>query len=253
MGRVRPSDWVLCGMANTPDTTTGSNDSAIAESIKKALAGRMLLTHPFYQRWEAGELRPGELDTYARQYRSFEAALPDVLSGVTQRLVIDGSTDVADMVRRNLDDELRHPEPHLVLFDRFATAASAQDPSTDTGTVAGPAADALVATYADLVEEGPVAALSALAAYETQASAIAKSKAEGLRTWYGIDDAGVAFWDVHAAMDADHGDWAIEALVQLDADPVAVADAAKRAADAWWAFLDEREAAAPVGAGSRTS
>ena len=88
---------------------------------------------------------------------------------------------------------------------------------------ASPAANALVATYADLVEEGPVAALSALAAYETQASAIASSKAEGLRRWYGIDEAGTAFWDVHATIDADHGDWAIDALTRLDADPAVVA------------------------------
>jgi pyrroloquinoline quinone (PQQ) biosynthesis protein C len=103
------------------------------------------------------------------------------------------------------------------------------------------------------VEEGPVAALSALAAYETQASAIAASKAEGLRRWYGIDDAGVAFWDVHASMDVDHGDWALDALARLDADPAVVANAAKRGADAWWALLDEREADAPVYAGSCAS
>jgi len=96
------------------------------------------------------------------------------------------------------------------------------------------------------VEEGPVAALSALAAYETQASAIAASKAEGLRRWYGIEDAGVAFWDVHASMDVDHGDWALDALAHLGADPAVVANAAKRGADAWWALLDEREADAPV-------
>jgi pyrroloquinoline quinone (PQQ) biosynthesis protein C len=111
----------------------------------------------------------------------------------------------------------------------------------------------LVATYLDLVEEGSVAALSAVAAYETQASAIAASKAEGLRRWYGIGDAGVAFWDVHATMDADHGDWAVDALAHLDADPAVVNEAAKRAADAWWEFLDEREADGPVGAGSCAS
>jgi len=43
-------------------------------------------------------------------------------------------------------------------------------------------------------------------------------------------------------MDADHGDWAVEALARMDADPAEVADAARRAADAWWALLDEREA-----------
>jgi len=240
-------------MAITLDTTAGSKGTAIAEAIEVALVGRMLLTHPFYRRWEAGELVPGELDTYARQYRSFEAALPEILSGVTRRLVADGAADVADLVQRNLDDELGHPEPHLALFDRFAVAVSVQDPSTGAGTGVGPAADALVTTYTDLVEEGPVTALSALAAYETQASAIAASKAEGLRRFYGIDDEGAAFWDVHATMDADHGEWAIDALVQLKADPEVVGKAARRAADAWWAFLDEREADAPVGAGSCAS
>jgi pyrroloquinoline-quinone synthase len=237
-------------MAITPNPTVPSTATSIALALEAALDGRMLLTHPFYQRWEAGELRLGELENYAREYRSFEAALPQVLSGVIQGLVADGSKGVAEMVQRNLDDELGRPEPHLDLFDRFATAVSFPDPSTEAGSDAGPAANALVAIYADLVEEGPVAALSALAAYETQASAIAASKAEGLRRWYGIDDGGAAFWDVHATMDADHGDWAIDALAQLDADPDVIANAAKRAADAWWAFLDEREANAPVGAAS---
>ena len=43
-------------------------------------------------------------------------------------------------------------------------------------------------------------------------------------------------------MDVDHGDWAVEALAMLGADADEVADAARRAADAWWALLDEREA-----------
>jgi pyrroloquinoline-quinone synthase len=237
-------------MLTTPNNTHEPRTPAIAEAIEEALEQRMLLTHPFYQRWEAGELQLAELDSYARNYRSFEAALPGVLSAVVQRLSTDGSTEVANLVQRNLDDELGRPEPHLALFDRFAAAVSPRGSATEADAQAGPAANALVATYTDLVEEGPVAALSALAAYETQASAIAASKAEGLRRGYGIDDAGVAFWDVHAAMDADHGDWAIDALASLDADPSVVNQAAKRAADAWWAFLDEREADAPVGAGS---
>ena len=234
-------------MLITPNTTHEPRTPAIAEAIEEALEQRMLLTHPFYRRWEAGELQLGELDSYARNYRSFEAALPVVLSAVVQRLNTDGSAEVANRVQRNLDDELGRPESHLALFDRFAAAVSPPGSATEAAE-AGPAADALVATYTDLVEEGPVAALSALAAYETQASAIAASKAEGLRRWYGIDGAGAAFWDVHAAMDADHGDWAIDALASLDADPAVVRVAAKRAADAWWTFLDECEAAAPVGA-----
>ena len=247
-------------MVTTPNTAHGSTEATIAEAIEDALHGRMLLTHPFYVRWEQGALHPGELGMYASQYRSFEAALPVVLSAVVDGLRAEGSTEVADLVQRNLTDELGRPEPHLALFDRFAAAVSApestsasesssvstSESSADGRSLEGPAAAGLVATYLDMVEEGPVAALSALAAYETQASAIAVSKAEGLRRWYGIDDAGVAFWDVHASMDVDHGDWALDALARLDADPAVVANAAKRGADAWWALLDEREADAPV-------
>ena len=42
-----------------------------------------------------------------------------------------------------------------------------------------------------------------LAAYETQAAAVAATKAAGLRRHYGIDGPGVAFWDVHADLEAD--------------------------------------------------
>jgi pyrroloquinoline quinone (PQQ) biosynthesis protein C len=94
-----------------------------------------------------------------------------------------------------------------------------------------------------------VAALAGLAAYETQASAIASTKAEGLRRRYGVDAAGTEFWDVHAAMDEDHGDWAIEALLVLGAEPSDVATSARRGADAWWAFLDERESCSSAPAG----
>ena len=52
----------------------------------EVLRDRRLLAHPFYRRWEAGTLQPGELGAYAAQYRHFEAALPDVLEAVVQRV-----------------------------------------------------------------------------------------------------------------------------------------------------------------------
>ena len=44
-----------------------------------------------------------------------------------------------------------------------------------------------------------------------------RSKAEGLRTRYGLDDTGTRFWDVHAGIDEGHGQWMLEALA-LTAD-----------------------------------
>jgi pyrroloquinoline-quinone synthase len=201
----------------------------------------MLLTHPFYQRWEAGQLETGELAEYAVHYRAFEAALPAVLTAVASALRTDGAAEPAVLVEGNLADELGRPEPHLALFDRFADAVGPADAAGP-----GPAAEALVGTYFELVAEGPVAALAGLAAYETQASAIASSKADGLRRWYGTPPEGTEFWDVHARIDAEHGEWAVAALELLGADVEVVAEAARRGADAWWALLDERQAEAPA-------
>ncbi len=223
----------------THDTAAEPTDpqASLADAVAAGLEGRRLLTHPFYRRWEAGELRSQELAEYAVHYRAFEAVLPTVLAAVVDRLTADGDLGTADLVARNLADELGRPRPHLELFDEFAGAL----PDAVAGS-AGPAAEALADTYRALAEESPTAAIAGLAAYETQAAAIAATKGDGLRRWYGMDAAGTSFWDVHATMDAEHGDWAIEALARLDADPTAVADASRRAADAWWALLDERDA-----------
>jgi len=226
----------------THDTRAESTDpqAPLAAALASSLEGRMLLTHPFYRRWEAGELRSQELAEYAVHYRAFEAVLPTVLEAVVERLRADGGVEAADLVARNLADELGSPRSHLELFDEFASAL----PDDAVARSAGPAAVALADTYRSLAEQSPAAAVAGLAAYETQAAAIAATKGDGLRRWYGMDAAGTAFWDVHATMDADHGDWSIEALNLLDADPAEVADASLRAADAWWALLDEREAEA---------
>ena len=62
----------------SPPRTPTYGPSALRSPRRSKRPSRagMLLTHPFYQRWEAGTLQPGELDTYAQQYRSFEAAPP---------------------------------------------------------------------------------------------------------------------------------------------------------------------------------
>ncbi len=242
-------DLVNSDLGTTDAATTGvtraagAPPSGLAGVVARSIQGRELLTHPFYRRWEAGQLVLGELADYAVNYRSFEAALPAVLTAVASDLRHGGNAEATALVEENLADELGRPEPHLALFDRFAATLP---PSMATGP--GPAAEGLVGTYFDLVAEGPVAALAGLAAYETQAAAIAASKSDGLRRWYGLDGSGREFWDVHAQMDADHGEWVIDALALLEADPTEVADAARRGADAWWSLLDERQSEAPASA-----
>ena len=204
--------------------------------VAGAVGERVLLHHPFYRRWEAGDLSPVELSRYAEQYRHVEAALPQVLETILEGLP-DG--DPRSFVERNLAEERGVPAAHVAMFEEFASRVGAR-PTIP----ADPATARLVRLQHDSAARSPVTGIATLAAYECQAGDIALSKAEGLRRHYGIDGLGTWFWDVHAALEAQHADWSLEALAILDAPEAPVAAAASEAAQAWWAFLDERESAA---------
>lgn len=204
----------------------------LAEALDRALAGRRLLDHPFYRRWEAGELARWELSAYASQYRHFEAALPDVLAAIAS-----GTTDptAREWVTANWRDEVGPPS-HLALFDEFAASLSAvpEPPS--------PAMAALVSTYRELAGASAGEAIAGLLAYEAQGAAIAETKGRGLRDRYDLTNDKTRFWDTHAQLEDDHAAWTFEALRALGVAPALVERAAAAVADGWWSFLDEREA-----------
>jgi pyrroloquinoline-quinone synthase len=202
----------------------------------EVLRDRRLLDHPFYQRWQAGKLTVAELAAYAEQYRHFEKALPDVLEAVTSG--VDGPA--RKLVQANLDDERGNPVSHLALFDEFAAGVGA-----DTGERPTAATENLVGLYRALATTDAPSALAALAAYEVQSAGIARSKSDGLKSHYGLSGAQTEFWEVHSTTEVDHANWTLEALALVGDSPADVLAAAERAADAWWAFLDERQANAP--------
>jgi pyrroloquinoline-quinone synthase len=209
----------------------------IEDVISSAVEERWLLRHPFYRRWEAGALTREELRDYAGQYRHVEAALPEILATIVASLP-EGTARV--LTAANLSEEQGAPVPHVELFERFAAAAEAR-----AAVPPGPAATALLDLQRRAARSGAVGALSVLAVYELQAPDIAASKAGGLRTHYGFDDVATEFWDVHAVLETEHARWLTEALASLDPSPCDITRPAAESAAAWWAFLDEREAAAP--------
>jgi pyrroloquinoline quinone (PQQ) biosynthesis protein C len=213
----------------------------IREVLAEAIVGRHLLTHPFYRRWEAGTLQPGELAAYAEQYRHVEHELPVTLAAIVSALP---KGKARDLVRANLADELNRPEPHTKLFESFAKAAGAAKDAP-----ANPSTAAMLALIRTAAATDPAAALAMVAAYEVQAPDIAASKADGLRRHYGMGERGTRFWDVHRTQEVDHAGWSIEALAELGADPDTVQAAATVSADSWWLFLSEREDLAPAVSG----
>jgi pyrroloquinoline-quinone synthase len=216
------------------------NRRLLDKVVIDSLASRRLLDHPFYVRWSRGDVTVDELREYAEQYRHFEAVLPDVLRTVA---VAGGAARKA--VEDNLADEAGGPVTHVELFDDFATALVARPDQPPSPAMAN-----LLATYGRLASAGPIPGISAVLAYETQSADIAASKVAGLREHYGMDGRDVAFWDVHAGLDHDHAAWLVDGLIALDAEPAEVSTPLVEAGHAWWEFLDEREAAAPLHQGS---
>ena len=203
-----------------------------ATLLDTALEGRRLLDHPFYRRWENGELQEGELQHYAEQYRFFEANLPLFLAELASRLPEGAALEA---VRANLRDEVAAPS-HLDLFESFASFYNAAD------VAISPAMRNLIGAYDAVLSESDAAAIAGLLAYEAQGAGIADTKAEGLRVHYGADASATSFWDVHGTLEADHASWTMEALDSLNADEAIVLNAAGRVANAWWDFLTERNA-----------
>lgn len=207
--------------------------SRVNSALVSSLRDRRLLEHPFYRRWEAGELSMGDLAAYAAQYRHFEQYLPRFLQALADGLE---EGPARDFVAANLADELGDPVSHVERYESFAGAvgAEADGPS--------PATAALVATHEALLERGPASALAGFLAYEAQSADIAASKADGLRRHYGLGDADVSFWDHHAEVETDHAEWARQALASLEGLGEDLVADMRQAADAWWSFLDERQA-----------
>jgi pyrroloquinoline-quinone synthase len=208
--------------------------SRIRQLLNTAVEGRWLLRHPFYQRWEAGELTPDELGRYAEQYRTIEGALPSILSSIVDALP---EGPARHLVEENLNDEMGRPAPHIALFEDFAESVGARRDVAPTD-----ATSAVVSCQLGAVRQSPAAGLAALAAYEVQAADIAASKAEGLRRHYGMPLPAVHFWDVHAETEAVHAGWTTIALGDLVTEETEVLAAASSAASAWWEFLTDREA-----------
>jgi pyrroloquinoline quinone (PQQ) biosynthesis protein C len=203
----------------------------MSDAISRAVAGAFLLDHPYYRAWQDGSLRSADIGSYAGQYRHFEQVLPEALATVATSLP---AGPPRRLVEENLADERSRPVSHVELFEQFAASVNA--------TVEPPTAATrqLVHLYRDGAEAGPVEGLAVIAAYETQAAEIARTKAQALRQHHGLDEDDTRFWDVHADMEESHAAWTHDALTQLAASPEVVQRWASRSARAWWSFLDDR-------------
>jgi pyrroloquinoline-quinone synthase len=158
-----------------------------------------VLEHPFYTRWEKGELTSDELGYYAGQYRHAVVALAQTAAQ---------AADADPSAREHADDE----EAHIELWEDFARAAGA---ATDSAPRAETQECVQAWTRGDGLE-----ALAILYAVESGQPAISSTKLTGLVEHYGYtpDSPATAYFRLHAELDHEHADEA-RRLIEEHATP----------------------------------
>ena len=180
----------------------------LIEQIDEVRARWNVLDHPFYARWERGELTQDELAHYAGQYRHAVVALAETAAAT--------------------GDETHAAEEaaHIDLWDDFAGALDA--PSAE----ASPETRECVEAWR---REDPLEARAVLYAIEASQPAISQTKLKGLREHYGFTDAGTEYFSLHAERDVEHAEQSRVALADAPPELAVVAEAALKGN---WRLLD---------------
>ncbi len=187
---------------------------SVIDRIDAARARWNILEHPFYVRWERGELTREELACYAGQYRHAVVAL----------------ADAAETAGEHAEEE----RTHVALWDDFRAALDADEqaplPETERCVAAWTAA------------EDPLEAAAILYAIEAGQPDVSNTKLAGLVEHYGFEaeSPGTAYFAVHAERDHVHAREGRELLERLTSPEGAdrLAGAAEAALAGNWALLD---------------
>jgi pyrroloquinoline-quinone synthase len=206
----------------------------LSQRLTQIIAEKHLLNHLFYQAWSAGELSQDVLKDYAVQYYKQVSSFPRFISRIHS---ICPEIQARKVLLENLVDEEIHGTDHPELWMQFAEGLGA-----DRKTVLAEApiieTQQLVENFFNLASRDWRDGLCALFAYESQVPAVAASKIDGLKKFYGITDArSLEFFVAHLAYDVGHAEQ-VATLIDHYADPVQAEKSTAQAVDALWGFLD---------------
>lgn len=215
----------------------------LRDELQSIVEEKHLLTHPFYVAWTEGKLTQEQLKQYAVQYFQNVLAFPTYVSAVHYNTPHVGtSIALRQEILENLIEEERGQQNHPELWRKFAHALGATDADL-TNTEALPTTQNLVDTFRSVCLNNPFyAGLAALYAYESQIPAIATTKIDGLKRFYGMTNSqDYRFFSVHQSADEYHSQTALNIIEQYADTPekqAQVKAAATQAATALWQFLD---------------
>ncbi|WP_265022238.1 MULTISPECIES: CADD family putative folate metabolism protein [unclassified Wolbachia] len=206
------------------------------QSLNNQLDSLHLLKHPFYESWNEGGLSLQALQTYAKEYYHHVAAFPRYISGIHS---LCPNLKMRQVLLGNLIEEEQGDENHPELWQRFAEGLGvARSELCENAQIKE--TRELVDGYFDIVKSDFAAGLGALYAYERQTPEVSKSKIEGLKKHYSInDERSLKFFTVHMEADEWHSEECANLIADLnEEEQEKVMQGAEKGAKLLWGFLD---------------
>lgn len=206
------------------------------QSLNNQLDSLHLLKHPFYESWNEGSLSLQALQTYAKEYYHHVAAFPRYISGIH---FLCPNLKMRQVLLGNLIEEEQGDENHPELWQRFAEGLGvARSELCENAQIKE--TRELVDGYFDIVKSDFAAGLGALYAYERQTPEVSKSKIEGLKKHYSInDERSLKFFTVHMEADEWHSEECANLIADLnEEEQEKVMQGAEKGAKLLWGFLD---------------
>ena len=172
------------------------------DKIDNLIEEHHLLNHSFYKAWNAGELPKETIREYAAQYFQHVSLFPRYLSAIHSNC---DDIKTRQLLLENLNEEDQGKENHPELWMRFAEGMG-NTRKTVNATVPIKETEELVKIFKNLSKsEKYHIGLAALYCYESMQPEIAKTKRDGLKKFYNINDEDtLKFFTVHMHADKWH-------------------------------------------------
>lgn len=213
--------------------------SAFLARLDEVIASHSMLDHPFYRKWNDGRLSLETLQDYVRQYYAHVAAFPAYVSAVHSHCE---EIPVRQMLLENLIEEEHGPENHPELWLRLCDGLRVDRSSVKNASLLPETRESVARLKLLTQRENFCEGLAALYSYESQIPEVARTKREGLKKHFGIDDPrAVSFFTVHETADVIHSQVERDILAEQCAtaeEQNRVLSAAEEAAKALLHFLD---------------
>jgi pyrroloquinoline-quinone synthase len=216
-----------------------STTTKFEKELLEAAMEYSMLKHPFYVAWTEGKLSQAVLGEYAKQYYAHVRAFPTYVSAVHSHC---DDLRVRQELLENLIEEERGDENHPELWMRFAEGLGVAREDVRDAELLPSSKESVARLKALTASEDYRDGLAALYAYETQIPEVARTKREGLKAFYGIDEErAVSFFRVHEGIDVLHQQVEKQILNEKCAsveEQARAVEVAKESAKALWGFLD---------------